>query len=445
MSASTSIDPWLTPDAAPADVGILCVHGIGVQEDGDALVAAADALLSAIAVDEGTPNYGETVLKLRPFSMPEPAHVCAIVPVNGPAVRAIVAESWWARSFDPPSYWKLLGWLMSYGTWIAIRHAVFRVSALVRFFERKYRRVGAPLPDWLQFANAMFAYPGTFIAFFVVAIPFQLILLAIGLLALIPIKVTQEAAKRIAVSISAILGDASVFTANVAIRQAILTRVKSDLDWLAARCSVVVILAHSQGAAVTFDLLRRMDDLSKVRLVTYGSGIRKLSELEQDSNNKPAIVRMCSALWLFGLIAAAMAWFGVGYAVESLAAPGATTVGDRVGSLLLFYFFAIFMILSFFYHTARDRDEDIDHRLKEQIGELMERRLQWADLYASSDPVPAGPVLGAFALVAQADGWRGGEGPLSGFRSREVVNRLSSFVDHTTYWETPNDSPTPTI
>ena len=50
----------------------------------------------------------------------------------------------------------------------------------------------------------MFAYPGTFIAFFVVAIPFQLILLAIGFGATNPKKLRGSKAFTIAFSVWAI-------------------------------------------------------------------------------------------------------------------------------------------------------------------------------------------------------------------------------------------------
>lgn len=429
--------PDFTDDKA--DVGILCVHGIGVQTEGDTLLAVAQTLLESLGSDDAAISYGKASLKPRRMLLPEPAHLCATVQDEMSTTRAIIAESWWAGAFDAPSYWKLLGWLLSYGTWIAIRHAVFRVSAPVRYFERKYDRAGKARPDWLGLADVMFAYPGTLVSIFLVAIPLQLLLLAIGILALIPFKLTQQAAKRIAIVISETLGDATVFTANVAIRHSILSRVRADLEWLASRSKAIVVLAHSQGAAVAFDLFRRMPELANIHLVTYGAGIRKLSELEQDANEKPLIVRMCATLWLLGLIAGVMAWFGALYTIESIAAPGAAAISDRVGSLLLFYVVVILFFLISFYFSARNRDSQVDARMEEDVVKLLARRLRWADLYASSDPVPGGPLLGAHALQPIGDGWHADRDKFDGFRSREVVNRLSTFADHTTYWETPND------
>ena len=435
----SGVPPWPDFGAAKADVGILCVHGIGVQAEGDTLLAVAETLLSALGSDDAKVVYGEASLKPLRMQRPEPAHLCATVEDGPGTTRAIVAESWWAGAFDAPSYWNLLGWLLSYGTWIAIRHATFRISALVRYFERKFDRAGKPRPDWLGFADVMFAYPGTLVSVFLVAIPLQVLLLAIGLLAIIPFKLTQNASKRMAIVISETLGDATVFTANAAIRHSILSRVRADLEWLSARSNAIVVLAHSQGAAVVFDLFRRMPKLANIRLITYGEGIRKLSELEQDAERKPFTVQLCASLWLFGLVAIVLAWFGAVYTIESIATPGAAAISDRVGSLLLFYAFTILVLMLGFYFSARSRDAEVDRQLEGDVAALLGRGLQWSDLYASSDPVPGGPLLGARVLQPLAEGWRADVSKLAGFRSREVVNRLSAFADHTTYWNTPND------
>jgi len=325
----SGVPPWPDFRAAKADVGILCVHGIGVQAEGDTLLAVAETLLSALGSDDAKVVYGEASLKPLRMLLPEPTHLCAMVEDGIGTTRAIVAESWWAGAFDAPSYWNLLGWLLSYGTLIAIRHAAFRISTPVRYFERKFDRAGKPRPDWLGFADVMFAYPGTLVSVFLVAIPLQVLLLAIGLLAIIPFKLTQEASKRMAIVISETLGDATVFTANATIRHSILSRVRADLEWLSARSNAIVVLAHSQGAAVVFDLFRRMPKLANIRLITYGEGIRKLSELEQDADRKPFIVRMCASLWLIGLVAIVLAWFGAVYTIESIATPAAPNPRSR--------------------------------------------------------------------------------------------------------------------
>jgi hypothetical protein len=91
-----------------------------------------------------------------------------------------------------------------------------------------------------------------------------------------------------------------------------------------------------------------------------------------------------------------------------------------------------------FFFLARWQDEIIDRTVHEDLLQLLKRGLRWVDLYASSDPVPGGPVLGDRWTSESHDGWRGEPG-LPAFRSRRVVNRMSSLSDHTSYWNSPND------
>jgi hypothetical protein len=465
------------------DLGVLCVHGIGTQEEGDALLAVSDALLAEMASYGGAVSYHQGLLKPGRERSSDPAHLWAVVersapvddslladdgvgdddgdgdgdgdgddferaPSAGPpsveSIRLLLAESHWAQAFDPPSYGRVLGWLLSHGTWIVIRHMVFRLSTPLRWVERRYERRSKPVPQWFDMIEGTAGFPGALISIVLVAIPLQLAFLAGGLLAAIPIRATRRAAARFALGVSAILGDASVYTANPTIRVAIQTRVRRDLEWLRVRSRRVVVFAHSQGAAVAFDVLRGLPNLDGVHLITYGAGIRKLRELEEDARNRPLIVRLCPWLWILGIVLGVLAWYSGAYLAESLAAlsspqgAAAQAISDRVGSTLVFYSLVLVSTLAFFFYIARAQDEDIDRTVREDLSQLLKRGLHWVDLYASSDPVPGGPLLGERWKSTVHDGWHGEPG-LAGFRSRRVVNRMSSLFDHTTYWQRPND------
>jgi hypothetical protein len=427
------------PAHADADIGVLCVHGIGVQAEGETLLAVAQPLLDELTSEGARVTLGETILKPRAQLDAGPARMSATV-AHDVDRNVLLAESWWAGVFDAPSYWNLVGWLLTYGTWIAIRHAVFSLCAPLRYFEARYMRAGEPRPEWMGYIDVLLAYPATFASLFFVALPMQWLLLVMGVVAILPFGWAKQIARKVALSISAVLGDASVFTADATVRQAIVTRVRDDLDWLAARCGTVVVLAHSQGAAVVYEVLRSFADLRKIRLVTYGEGIRKLTELEEDARTRPLIVSVCGVLWLLGLLFVVIAWFGAAYVIQSFATPGATAIGDRVGSLLLFYVTAFVLLSPLLYHTARGREKHVDDVVAAGASELLGKNLQWIDLYASSDPVPGGPLLGARATDLRADGWRIPRArDLRVFRSREIVNLRSTIADHTAYWKTPND------
>ncbi len=436
MAAPATEPPATLPSPAEADgiadVGVLCVHGIGVQAEGETLLNVARPLLEEFENEDAKVRYGETLLKPRQQLDPGPARMSAIVTQQPARTSMLLAESWWAGVFDPPSYLRLLPWLFTHATWIMIRHVIFSLSLPVRLCERHYDRAGRQRPRWLVTVEAVYAFLAAAVSVCLVAVPMQWLFLLVAVVAIVPLTSARQLAQRIALMASAILGDASVYTANVAIRQAILSRVRADLDWLASRSKTVIVLAHSQGAAVIYDLLRSIADLGKFRLVTYGAGIRKLMELEADAQNRPFFVSICGALWFIGPFFVLMAWFVLASEIEYFSAPAAAVIGDPVLALLRPYllpFLALFFLL---YYFARKRDEEIDRRLAEDVPLLLRKNLQWVDIYASSDPVPSGPLLGG-------EGWRVIHPEFEGFRSREVVNLLSSIADHTAYWKTPND------
>src|SRR5262249_37434886 len=85
--------------------------------------------------------------------------------------------------------------------------------------------------------------------------------------------------------ISATLGDSFLFVTSPITGAAVTTRVKKDLEWLMARCDRVIVLAHSQGAAVSYKVIKRQfwgghAPQKFHALITYGSGLRKLFDLE---------------------------------------------------------------------------------------------------------------------------------------------------------------------
>ena len=439
MSAATTAP---NPPADLADVGILCVHGIGVQVEGETLRNIAGPLFEQLEHDGATVEYGETVLKPRQQLDPGPARIAATLTQDEQTRRVLLAESHWADVFDAPSYSQLLGWLMGHGTWIAIRHAVFSLSTPVRWLERWYDRRKRARPDWLGLSDIMVGYVGALVCVFLVALPLQLFLLLVGALALLPFLWTHALATRVALGAAAVLGDASVYSADTTLRHAILTRVRKDLAWLTARTSEsrpIIILAHSQGAAVVYDLLSSMPDLTRIRLITYGEGIRKLTELTLGARKRPFMISVSAWLWLPALAALAAGRFAVTYIIESIATPGAASISDRVGSLLLFYLLVFFFLSTMIYIVARSRESEIDEPVQAGVASLLAKHLTWADLYASADPVPRGPLLGNTEMKDEPDGWSVAQEGFAGLRSRRVVNQLSTIGDHTSYWNAPND------
>jgi hypothetical protein len=109
----------------------------------------------------------------------------------------------------------------------------------------------------------------------------ELLLIVIAVLAIVP-GVTRSLAGWVQRKVSGTLGDSQLFLTSPITRVAIDTRVKKDLEWLTARSDQVIVLAHSQGAAVSYDVIEQQfwggrRPQKPHALVTYGSGLRKSS------------------------------------------------------------------------------------------------------------------------------------------------------------------------
>jgi pimeloyl-ACP methyl ester carboxylesterase len=114
----------------------------------------------------------------------------------------------------------------------------------------------------------------------------QCLIAGLLVLAIFPIKALRDlvgAAQRV---LASVVGDSFIFVTSPVQEAAIISKFQRDLRWLSERCEKVVVVAHSQGAAVAYKGLERLDwdghmpEQVKL-LVTLGSGLRKLVDLEQ--------------------------------------------------------------------------------------------------------------------------------------------------------------------
>ena len=103
---------------------------------------------------------------------------------------------------------------------------------------KRYR--GTPVPSW------------TFIASLVLRSMALVAVMVVVLLALgaIPIPKLRSALLRLQLQMAATLGDCYVLLERPIEAASIVSGVRRDLRWLSARCSEVVVVAHSQGGAI---------------------------------------------------------------------------------------------------------------------------------------------------------------------------------------------------
>lgn len=313
----------------PPTVGVLMVHGIGSQKFGATLQSNLAHLVDWIdeRLDPGTGHVrvGEARLAVHDLPPQTPAHaVLDLVSRNGAAEQPerarekwIVAESWWAESFRAPGYWSLLSWtLTSAVTTLGldageIYRSITRASA-GGSLKARARSVGARLTDLGRLYARVF-----------ILAPALTLLITIAVGSFLP-SVRKLAVKLQAFIIGSV-GDSYALVVQPVASQAIVGRVQRDMHWLADRgARSVVVVAHSQGAEVARLAVARSDipENINLRLLTYGSGSRKLAALRRLTSSGHAVrhtffVTISLALVLLG------SWMSI-----SVVAAAATRIGS---------------------------------------------------------------------------------------------------------------------
>lgn len=454
-------------ETARAALGILLVHGIGSQRRGDTLVHCGGAIhhwlhewltkgpfdklrgadwaieVSDTALSGGDPAKG-------------PAHSrLAFRRANAAAPHFwLVAESCWAETFRPPAFRDFLRWALHVIPFAVILHLLpsfQRAWKRFKLIDQGLRRGALALNDvvlvtqelgperaaaWMNATPRTRGSMATKIAFKMLGralltglllaplaflgLVTQLLLVAVILLAIVPLL--RPFAGWVQRTLTAVIGDSYVFLMSPLIASAAVTQVQNDLAWLSKRCMRVSIIAHSQGAAVAYRALRELATHRRrppeVELfITYGSGVRKLFDLRR-AGRAPALwtylglVALAPTLGLTALVVLA----ALGHVHIAVAALGAVVTPLLLAGVLV---------------ASSDLAGDAP--------ELLDRPVEWDDVYASHDPIPNGPVTVRSSDHLREDSL--GDVRLKEFqaRQREVVNRRSIFLDHTTYWTAHDD------
>ena len=168
-------------------------------------------------------------------------------------------------------------------------------------------------------------------------------------------------------------------------------------------CKNIVVIAHSQGAALAYLCLSK-NLQTRVRLfITVGSGLLKLHQL--NSERLRLLVGFCAFLVpVSGLVALLVVahWYGFyDYSVGK----------DPLDAVLGALFFVIALAVA----AVRQKG---DGELEQQAARFQNDGIKWIDMYAGMDPVPNGPLF-----------LRKTSSP----ESVEVCNGASVLGDHTSY------------
>lgn len=417
------------------ELGVLFVHGIGDQGEGETLTSFGEPLIEWMR--DWIAGHGElsspekadahnvrpdgvdvTYASLFPSRRytPDPANAridVRITPQGDPPQqlrqRWLFAESWWGEQVQPPGVFDLLGWLFSRGVWVLLAHVAEqawqfthpRYAGTGRWTERVLRKLDVTRWRHLAWLSAAGA-------FLQLAALLQLLLLIAAVLALIPVPAVRRFIAVVLQHATLILGDSYGLVANETQRGAILTRFQSTVDWLQARCDRLAIVAHSQGTAVVHAAVQGAFIKRPALLITFGSGLAKLAQLRRCELHNSA--HLAAAAWIVPtalLTIYLIAWLNLN---QDHRQDGLIIVAWALGFACLW---CMVMASMAWYGTRVDSNAS-QRPLAGQPG-------RWIDLYASSDPVPQGDLREYL--------------PACDMTSECIVNRRSLLADHGSYWK----------
>jgi hypothetical protein len=393
-----------TAQSEKADVGVLFVHGIGQPAQKGTLRSFAEPICrwieSRITSVDPTDFSPEILVVERPLPHDgvTPAHADVEFQRNEGAkpVRWLLAESWWARDIGSPTFRELLTWGWRAIPWTIGSHCAKRVDA-----SRRALTQGVGLRR-LFLALALTYELVLSLVMLVVALALVVASTLLGFLALLPVPFLKNWLRGIQGVISSSVGDSYALVAHrLGGRGAILGRLAHDVRWLSSRCTKLVVVAHSQGAAAAHLALRTRHAPKVDLLLTFGSGLRKLEELQRSRHTTAASMLP----WLLGLLLTV-------FLCRQLLV---SVLGGSAGASVTVVVAQLLLVSLTMYAASHFLSKELEAELKERLLKIRDV-VPWKDCYATHDPVPNGELFAE-----------------SGF-STIVSNRASWFFDHTSYW-----------
>lgn len=435
----------LPPGEKPFGLGVLFVHGVGEQQQGDTLTEMGDALIQWMKrwVERPPPGQvtgSEGEIRILSASLREPgddlvsfsnlALEIAVPQGDGrQTTNWLVGESWWADVFRPPSFAEFAAWGMSVGQWEA-------VTQILDIFERL--RLPSHAPGALR--AALWPIAVMLMAILVlasIAASSLMILLAAALtiLRLIPIGPVQQAALAGQRTMAMGAGDAFILVRSPARFAAMVSRVRDDLAEMREYCDEVIVVAHSQGAQVAWEAIRRSDPGPEAipkglsRFVTFGQALRRLkllyrvTHLELDGTVLRSIVGGIAAqlglVLLLGSVADVL--LNGGRALHAVLSWLPGDPGDAFGPFFAVLLAAVVAGETVVLAAARRYDTCSAKALTTEIEAATKDNatFEWIDLWASADPISNGSLLPS--PPARVTTWR-------------IHNLGSPILDHVVYW-----------
>lgn len=411
-------------------MALVFVHGIGNQRQGSGTRSLAQAIFrwkEREAGDRAPTRLAAAGIEAVDTRLtgPEAAFSVLDVVTDGAQQHWLVTEAWWADCYDPPSAAATLRWLAVYAPLAIVTRCL---EGVISAWHRSWNH---PL-QWWRIAAALLLV--------LLATPLSALILAVSavatfLRAFIPIAWVRSLLDAVVRILTRVLGDSFLFTIDPVARNAMETAVAERLEETCAQADRVVVVAHSQGAAIIASLagsrfgnLRRsggrgatFDESltnegqadggltgASMHLVTLGPGIAQLQWLRR-AKASGALLSGTLAYYL-AVVAFAFFVFAVTSAALGMNQKTVVAVGMLAGWWLLPA--AIFKFTRDCYNSGLAAVTPEGERL------VVPGFASWTNLAATADP-----VSGTYDLGAMFDG----------VNSRAVCNHNSVFRDHTAY------------
>jgi hypothetical protein len=314
--------------SGPYDLGVLFVHGIGNQAQGDTLVRWGEALLDWIRSVNSNPHEETNVAVLEASlgaGQDKPAEADVEVTINGESRRWLMTEAWWATAFATPSYSQLVVWSLKIVPWALGLHFARYLRSQIEAFGSPDRGVAhadnvgandaasvdageasddvtrsrAPrspaLTKGLRLVGDLLrlVFAGAALIVGMLLSPLLLLfLLLLLLIGLIPIPQLRTFVNAIQQGLAGSVGDSMVLLENPIQSAAIRSQLRDSLQELASKCRQVALVAHSQGAQIAVETLLKTPPIKKKKkserwpppelttLITFGAGVNKLGLLQ---------------------------------------------------------------------------------------------------------------------------------------------------------------------
>jgi hypothetical protein len=426
------------------DVGILFVHGMGEQNQGDSVTEMGDALTEWLRKWLKNSKIGKPVFKVREAKLRSGGQVLEGTPdhpIGGqahvsvtisdatkdnplPPQQWLLAESWWATTFRQATFIELVAWAFSAGPWLIASQR----AGLKNRFEAARRPDQGTLRIVLNVAAAFFLS----LVAAVVASLVTPVFIALLVLSLVPIPGVTSVVKAIVKNLSGSFGDLLILVRSPVRFAAMAEQVRTDIADVCKRCDHVIVLAHSQGSAVSWHAIRRTaerraDLRSRIDLfVSFGQALRKLKSLYL-VHTAPGRKRLV----FFGLATLSTilllftGWQGAGIAgeiIEHKFDMGAAFAESGANPWWFAASLAAVLIVQEALVRMADRNDGKgENEIRKEIRAVQGAidGFQWLDFWASADPAPNGPLMARLPKAVE---------------SYKIRNVGSTLLDHSVYW-----------